>query len=78
MWTSLKTRVIASAAVAVALVTPALASPPSMGAVEFPVDTASVVTAIATAGGTILVLYFGVRIGFSLVKKLFGRTQSSI
>jgi len=52
--------------------------PPSMPAITFPVDTASVVTALVTAGATILILVFGPKIGFGLVWKLMKRIRSSI
>lgn len=52
--------------------------PPTMPAVTFPVDTASIATAIGVAGGTILLAVFGVVIGFSLVKKLFFRVKAAI
>jgi hypothetical protein len=57
---------------------PAMADPPVMGAVTFPVDTASVVTVIGVAGGTILLLVFGLAIGFKLIKKLFSRSAAAI
>lgn len=57
---------------------PVLADPPEMDAVVFPVDTDSVVTSIATAGGTILLLVFSVAIGFYLIKKLYNRVRHAI
>lgn len=52
--------------------------PPSMGAISFPIDLESVATAIAVAGGTILLLVFGISVGFSLAKKLMKRTKETV
>jgi hypothetical protein len=54
------------------------ADPPMMTEVVFPVDTESVVTAIGVAGGTILLLVFGLAIGFRLVKKLYERSMMGV
>jgi hypothetical protein len=56
----------------------ALATTPTMDAVAFPIDTASIVTAVVGAGAAILVLYFGVRVGFRMVKSLLSRTMKSV
>lgn len=52
--------------------------PPAMTAIEFPVDTASIVTAVVAAGGAILVLVFAWKVGFGLVKKLVRRLSGAI
>lgn len=54
------------------LASAALAGTPTMPTVTFPVTPASIATAIAAAGATILLLVFSTGIGFSLVKKLYG------
>ena len=79
MWEKVSKFAAASVALA-SLGTFALAqgSPPTMPAITFPIDTASIVTAIATAGATLLILVFGVRVGFKFVWKLMRRTQSSV
>lgn len=71
----------ALAVAAAAVVTSAsmsLATLPTMPAVTFPVDTASVIGAIAVAGGTILLLVWGTKISFRLANKLFSRGTKSI
>lgn len=52
--------------------------PPSMPAIEFPVDIASVASAIAVAGGLILLAVFGVAVGFALAKKLMRRIKGAV
>jgi hypothetical protein len=49
-----------------------------MAAVTFPVSLASITTAVATAGGLLLLGYFGLKIGFSVAKKLLSRVKSAI
>jgi hypothetical protein len=67
-----------AAAVLGAAAAPALADgPPAMPAIVFPIDVTSVVTAVATAGGVILLAYFGIKIGFALAKKLGSRLTKS-
>jgi len=56
----------------------ASAVPPSMPAIEFPVDTASVATAIGGAGGTILLASFGLSVAFALAWKLKRRLTSAV
>ena len=51
---------------------------PSMEDVVFPVDTASIVAAVVTAGAAILVLIWPVTLGFKMVWKLFRKSQKSI
>lgn len=69
------------AAFAAGLVFPAtlaLAGPPTMDAIELPVDVESVVAAIALVGGIILLAIWGVKIAFRLANKLFSRAASSV
>jgi len=56
----------------------ALAVPPVLPAVTLPVDSASIVTQVAAAGGAMLILVIGVKIGFSLIRKLAKRATSSV
>lgn len=51
--------------------------PETMGPITLPVTITSIVTAVITAGGAILVAWFGVKIGFTLVRKLAGRLTRS-
>lgn len=51
---------------------------PEMDPIVIPVDTASVVEVILLAGGGILLLVFGLWIGFSLAKKLMRRATSAV
>ncbi len=74
---NLRRRSLTVAAV-LACAAPAFASPPSMAAVTFPVSLASITTAVATAGGLLLLGYFGLKIGFSVAKKLLSRVKSAI
>ena len=53
-------------------------APNPMTAIDFPIDTASIVTAVVGAGATLLLAYFGVRVGFSFVKKLLSRLHRSV
>ena len=80
-WGTRYARKIAAGAVigtAALATSPAAATPPSMSAIDFPIDTASIVTAVVTAGATLLLAYFGVKVGFSFVKKLLGRLHRSV
>jgi hypothetical protein len=60
------------------MASPALAIPPDLTAVEFPISTSSIGTVIATAGATMLIVVFGIMIGFRLVKKLTARATASV
>ena len=60
------------------LAAPALATPPTMSAVAFPIDTAAIVSAVVTAGAAILILIFGVKVGFKMVWKLLNRTTKAV
>lgn len=51
---------------------------PSMGAISFPIQLTSIATAVALAGGSVLIAYFGVKVGFALVKKLLARLHRSV
>jgi hypothetical protein len=57
---------------------PALADPPTMPTVTYPIDTASIVTAITAAGVTVLLLSFGIHVAFGFAKKLFRRVKSAV
>lgn len=52
--------------------------PPTMDAVEFPIDIASIATAISVAGAAILLSVFTVTIGFRLAKALFRHLSSGV
>lgn len=47
--------------------------PPTMPTIELPVDEASVITTVTAAAIGLLLLIFGMTIGFLFVKKLFRR-----
>lgn len=68
----------AAALATVGFATAANAQAPAMDPVTFPVDTASIASEIATAGGTILLLSFGVILGFALVRKLMKRVKAAV
>lgn len=44
----------------------------TMDAVGFPIDLASIALVLGFGGGALLVLWFGVSLGFSLLLKRFG------
>ena len=75
-----KAKLIALSAIGlVAAITPvASASVPTMDAITFPVDVVSVGTAIAAAGVTVLLIWFGYKIAFGLVKKLLNRLHRAM
>jgi hypothetical protein len=50
----------------------------TMDAITFPIEPESLGTAIAVAGGTMLVILFGVGIGFALVKALRGKLTKAV
>jgi hypothetical protein len=54
------------------------AGPPSMPAVEFPIDPASIGDSIKTGGGTILMIVFTVGIGFALAWTLYRRLKRAV
>lgn len=56
----------------------AMAVPPVLPPVVFPVDTASIATEISAAGAIILLLAFTVTIAFALVRKLFRRVKHAV
>lgn len=73
----------ASIAVLACSLLPALAladpgDPVEMGEIPFPIDMTSLGVAVATAGGLMLIAYFGIKIGFGLVKKLMKRLSSAV
>lgn len=51
---------------------------PTMGPVAFPIDLASIITEVGTAGGAMLVLVFGLSVGFYLARKLFKRALKAV
>jgi hypothetical protein len=77
-----KTKVLAVAAIlgvaSLASTAHAQVTPPDMAAVEFPVSIASIVLVLTTAGGLLLLAYFGPKIGFSFIKKLLARLQKAV
>jgi hypothetical protein len=48
----------------------ASATTPTMDPIAFPVDVASIVSEVGTAGATILIAFFGLMIGFVFIKRL--------
>lgn len=75
----MKNRKTAYALVALASAASAsFAQAPVMPAIDFPIDLASVATVVATAGGTMLLIWAGVHIGFKLARKLLGRVTKSV
>ncbi len=69
----------AAVAVGIAVTTGvAQASPPAMDAIAFPLDTASIGTQIAAAGGVMLGVWASVYVAFKLARKLIRRTSSGI
>lgn len=74
-----RSKALTVAALAGAFITPvASASVPSMAPITFPVDVVSVGTAIAAAGVTVLLIWFGYKIAFGLVKKLLNRLHRAM
>lgn len=61
-----------------ALGSSALAVTPTMPAIDLPIDASSIVTAVATAGATMLIAVIGVTIGFRLIRKLAKRATSAV
>lgn len=53
-------------------------TPTQMESITMPVDPASIGVAIAGAGVTVLLIWFGYRTGFGLVKKLLGRMMKAM
>lgn len=61
------------------LTLPALAGGPSnMPPVDFPISITSIATAVAVAGGTILIAYLGIKIGFALVRLMADRSLKGV
>lgn len=52
--------------------------PPTMPAIDLPIDLASVASAIALVGGTMLLLWAGVYIGFKLARKFITRAGQTV
>jgi hypothetical protein len=50
----------------------------TMDAITFPIDPESLGSVIAVAGGTMLVILFGIAIGFALVKRLKSRLTKAV
>jgi len=69
--------VVAAVAGLAALSSPVLAAP-TMDAIDFPIDIASVGTALAAAGAAILLIVFALWIGFKLVKRLVVRATNAV
>lgn len=68
---------VAAVAGLAALASPAFAAP-TMDAIDFPIDIASVGTALAAAGAAILLIVFGLWVGFKLVKRLVRRATNAV
>ena len=71
---------VAAGAVVAGLALPAMAqyTPPSMTAVDFPIDAASIGTVVATAGATALLVIFGWVVGFRLIKAIMHRVKNAV
>lgn len=52
--------------------------PPAMPAIEFPVDTDSIVTGFLAAGGVILLAVIAIGLPFALARKLIKRARGEI
>jgi hypothetical protein len=50
----------------------------TMDAITFPIEPESLGSVIAVAGGTMLVILFGIAIGFALVKRLKSRLTKAV
>jgi hypothetical protein len=76
---SLRSRALILACVVAASAAPAMAqTTPSMEAIEFPIDPASIGLAVAGAGATILLIVFGYKVGFGLVKRVLSRVHKAV
>lgn len=51
---------------------------PTMPEVDFPLDIASIVTAIGAAGATMLAAWAGLWVAFRLIRKLISRVGSAV
>lgn len=49
-----------------------------MPTITFPVDMTSIGTAVVAAGATLLLGYFGIKVGFSFARKLLSRLHRSV
>ncbi len=75
---SVRSRALVVASAMLASATVAMATPPVLPEIDFPISITSIASEIATAGATILLLVFGVWVGFKFVKKLMRRVASSV
>jgi hypothetical protein len=55
-----------------------IGDPPTLPAVDFPIDTVSVATEIAAGGGLIFILVITTAIGFVLAWRLFQRIRRGV
>jgi hypothetical protein len=79
MLKSAKSRAVAASTGLLVLTAPALAgTPPTMPAIELPIDLASVASAVAVVGGTMLLAWAGIFIGFKLARKFIGRAGKTV
>lgn len=53
-------------------------TPVTMGPIVLPVDPATIATAVATVGGTLLVIVLGISIAFRLVRRGANRMSRSV
>ncbi len=75
-----RSRVVAALAIG-ASSTVALAGgggPPTMPAIALPIDLASVAAAVAVVGGTMLLLWAGIYVGFKLANKFIRRAGQTV
>lgn len=56
----------------------AMAQTPTLDPIVFPIDVASIATAIGVAAGVILIAAMSTGLGFTLVKKLYAKLRGNI
>lgn len=61
-----------------AVVVSSAAATPTMPAISFPLDIASIVTAVGVAGASMLAAWAGLWVAFRLIRKLIKRVGSAV
>lgn len=61
-----------------AVVVSSAAATPTMPAIAFPLEIASIVTAVSVAGATMLAAWAGLWVAFRLIKRLIKRVGSAV
>lgn len=69
---------VATLAAGVSVASAGGSTPPTMPAIELPVDVSSVASAIAFVGGTMLLAWGGIYIGFKLARKFITRAGGTV